>query len=154
IRYTHRQLLVAGGALLEALPQLTAGDRTLCWLPLAHLYQRMLNLMAIARGLTLYIVENPREVVDCARAVNPAFLAAVPRFYEKLSRLMAAQPDDGRFVLGHSIKFLITGAAPAAPWLLDFFHKHGLPLLEMYGVSENTVPIAANRLDSWRPGSV
>ena len=40
------------------------------------------------------------------------------------------------------------------PHLLKFLHEKGLMVLEAYGLSENTVPIAANRTTAYRFGSV
>jgi long-chain acyl-CoA synthetase len=59
-----------------------------------------------------------------------------------------------RAVMGGRIKWMISGSAPMAPWLLEFFHGVGLLVLEAYGLSENPVPIAANRPHAYRFGSV
>ena len=49
---------------------------------------------------------------------------------------------------------MITGSAPIAPSLLEFFSAIGWTVYEAYGISENTVPMAANRPGSVRFGSV
>ena len=201
IQYSHRQLVVACDAIAGAYPQIGAEDSMLCWLPMAHLFQRMMNLVAIARGTKIYFVEDPREVMTAIQEVQPSVFIAVPRFYERLhegirSRLArtprpwrglaeaALRTGDAwarcrrsggraplglrwahaladlavlgrlRRVMGGRIKFMITGSAPTPPWLLDFFHSLGLLVLEAYGVSENTVPIASNRPEDFRFGSV
>jgi long-chain acyl-CoA synthetase len=59
-----------------------------------------------------------------------------------------------RGTLGHRLRFMITGSAPTPVWLLEYFDRLGVLLLEAYGLSENTVPIAANRPDAYRFGSV
>jgi long-chain acyl-CoA synthetase len=59
-----------------------------------------------------------------------------------------------RAAFGGNIKWMITGSAAAPVWLLEFFHGIGLPLLEAYGITENPVPIAANRPYAYRFGSV
>lgn len=59
-----------------------------------------------------------------------------------------------RAVMGGHVKWMISGSAAAPVWLLEFFHSIGLLVLEAYGVTENPVPIAANRSDSYRFGSV
>jgi len=59
-----------------------------------------------------------------------------------------------RAVMGGRIKWMLSGSAPMAPWLLEFFHGVGLLVLEAYGLSENPVPIAANRPHAYRFGSV
>lgn len=201
IQFSHRQLLVACWAISRAFPEIDATDRVLCWLPMAHLFQRMMNLVAIAHGAQTYFVEDPREVMTALREVQPAVLVAVPRFYEKLhegireqlsnaprlvrwgveaalragiartrSKREDQRPPLGlrirhrildalvlrriRAMMGQKIKFMITGSAPTPPWLLEFFYGIGLLPLEAYGLSENTVPMAANRPRDFRFGSV
>jgi long-chain acyl-CoA synthetase len=56
--------------------------------------------------------------------------------------------------MGGSVRFMVTGSAPAPVRLLEFFHELGLPLYEAYGMSENVVPVAMNRPDGYRIGSV
>jgi long-chain acyl-CoA synthetase len=56
--------------------------------------------------------------------------------------------------MGGEIRWMISGSAATPTWLLEFFHSIGLLLLEAYGISENPVPIAANRCDAFRFGSV
>ena len=84
IEYSHRQLLIACQSIIEKYPEIEEGDSTLCWLPMAHLFQRIMNLVAIARGMTTFFVENPRDTIECARQVHPSVFFGVPRFYEKL----------------------------------------------------------------------
>jgi long-chain acyl-CoA synthetase len=200
IPYNHHQLLVACTALAEN-SQIQAGDEALCWLPLAHFFQRMLNLVTLARGATIAFVANPRTILSALREVRPAFLPVVPRFLEKLreeiearlagqvgwrralvnwglaagaawSRCQRAGVSPSRWLrvrhaladrlilrriragLGNRLRFLVTGSAPAAPGLLEFFHQIGILVFEAYGVSENTVPVAANRPGAYRFGSV
>ncbi len=59
-----------------------------------------------------------------------------------------------RAVMGGEVKLIISGSAPAPLWLLEFFHGLGLPILEAYGVTENPVPVSANRPSEYRFGSV
>lgn len=63
-----------------------------------------------------------------------------------LSRLRAA--------LGNNLQFMISGSAPMPLWLLEKFHAMGLLILEAYGISENIVPVALNRPEAYRFGSV
>lgn len=200
IRITHRQLMVACRANMEVFP-LQKNDSAICWLPMAHLYQRMMNLVAIAQGATIYIVDNHREVVRCAREVEPAIFIGVPRFFEKLheeiqqhisqlpsllrkfvykaieaAAIHQATSTSGRTlhwmkrlkyryfdrlilrrlhtIMGSNIRFMVTGSAPIAPSLLEFFWTIGLPIYEAYGISENTIPMATNRPGEVRFGSV
>ncbi|QSA95699.1 long-chain fatty acid--CoA ligase [Methylococcus sp. EFPC2] len=59
-----------------------------------------------------------------------------------------------RGILGNNLRYLISGSAPMPPWLLERFHGMGLLILEAYGLSENVIPISANRLDAFKFGTV
>ena len=84
VEYTHGQLMIACRSIATAFHSLHTGDATICWLPMAHLFQRMMNFVAIRLGVTIYFVQDPNTVVDCAREVHPSVFIGVPRFYEKL----------------------------------------------------------------------
>lgn len=51
-------------------------------------------------------------------------------------------------------RVLVTSAAPAHPELISWFHAIGLPLLQLYGLTEGCGPTAANRTDHVRIGTV
>jgi long-chain acyl-CoA synthetase len=201
IAYTHAQLMVACQAILQELPDFRPSDDLICWLPMAQLFQRMMNLVSSAAGVRIWFLEDPRNILECLREVRPTLFLAVPRFYEKLyegfqerltrgpawkRRLAHTALATGaewsrcaragvrpswalhtrhavldrlvlkrmREVMGGRIRWTITGSAPTAAALLEFFHSLGILVLEAYGLSENTIPIAANRPTAYRFGSV
>jgi long-chain acyl-CoA synthetase len=84
VTYTHRQTTLACEAILDRFSDLEAGSTLVCWLPLANLFQRMINFCAVARGGTSYVVRDPRAAVDVARVARPQVFVAVPRFLEKV----------------------------------------------------------------------
>lgn len=57
-------------------------------------------------------------------------------------------------IMGRRLRFMITGSAPTPSAVLDFYDSLELPLLEAYGLSEDIVPVAANRPQDRRPGTV
>ncbi|MCP5288057.1 MAG: AMP-binding protein [Burkholderiaceae bacterium] len=59
-----------------------------------------------------------------------------------------------RAAMGDRLRFMVTGSAPTPRFLLDELHALGWQLLEAYGMSENVLPMAINRPDCFRPGSV
>lgn len=201
IEYSHRQICLAASAILSAFPQVGAESRLACWLPLSNLFQRMINLSAIARGAQTFYVSDPREIMRYVKFIAPHLFIGVPRFYEKLQAgidaVIEQQPAwqrrmvrwalrvgqrhaaasragerEGladrlahvladwlalsriRGALGPNLRFMVSGSAPMPGWLLERLHAIGLPVLEAYGVSENVIPIAINRPDRFRFGTV
>ena len=84
IAYTHRQLCLAGAAILSRFPGIRADTRLACWLPMSNLFQRIINLCAIMCGAQSYFVEAPGEIIRRLPEIRPALFIGVPRFYEKL----------------------------------------------------------------------
>lgn len=200
IEYSHEQIMTACWAMLDQFPEVR-GARLVCWLPMGALFQRMMNLLAMATRSTTYIVEDPREIMARLPEIRPTVFTAVPRFYEKLhagihdelakrtvmgKRAVAyalavgarwggavragARPALSlrlqhtvvdrlvlrrlRRVMGGDVKWMVSGSAAMPVWLLEFFHGMGLLILEAYGVTENALPVAANRPCAYRFGSV
>jgi len=52
------------------------------------------------------------------------------------------------------VRLAATGAAPIAPEILRFFRAIGIPILEVYGQTEDCGPTSINRLDRFRIGTV
>lgn len=200
ILYTHAQVVHACRCILEAYPELSAGTRLVTWLPLANLFQRMINLCATAKEATSYVVPDPRAVMDVLPVARPHVFIAVPRFCERVhagimerlgrrpllvriagsaielaGEVRRAQSQGARMsrrkrfafavadrlilarlraVFGGELRFIVSGSAPMPRWLLEWFFAIGIPVLEAYGASENVVPIAANRLNATRLGTV
>lgn len=191
ITYRHDQMLAAIYAILETYPELSQSPcRLVCWMPLSSLFQRMLNLWAIACGAEVYFVEQPQKIIEYLPQINPHIFFAVPRFYEKLYQdfeiKLGRQPKPVvkllqyclaagesrslsgklarkinhylfkpfRAVLGSNIRYMVSGSAPMQLRLLKRFDAMGLLILEAYGLSENIVPVAANRPTDYRFGFV
>ncbi len=56
--------------------------------------------------------------------------------------------------MGGQIRFTVSGGAPLAPELCEFFHACGIKILEGYGLTETTAAIAVNRPEDYRFASV
>jgi long-chain acyl-CoA synthetase len=59
-----------------------------------------------------------------------------------------------RAVFGGRLRELITGAAPVAPEILEFFHAAGVPVHEGYGLSESAGIGTFNTRDATRIGTI
>jgi long-chain acyl-CoA synthetase len=59
-----------------------------------------------------------------------------------------------RNIFGGRIKEAVTGAAPIAKEILEFFYACGIPVMEGYGMTETSTSASVNRPDAYRFGSV
>lgn len=69
----------------ERLPNPGESDLSLCFLPLAHVFERTWTFYALLNcGMTVAYCDEPAKVVEFLREVRPTIMCAVPRFYEKV----------------------------------------------------------------------
>jgi long-chain acyl-CoA synthetase len=88
VMLTHANLV---SNILGAEPDLYPSDVALSFLPLAHIYQRMVDYTHYYCGVTVAHIEAIDRVAEFLGQVRPTLIVAVPRFYEKLyARLMEA----------------------------------------------------------------
>ncbi|MDP1648551.1 MAG: AMP-binding protein [Rubrivivax sp.] len=59
-----------------------------------------------------------------------------------------------RAVMGGRLQCMVTGSAPTPRHQLEEFRALGWLVLEAYGLSENVLPMAMNRVDDFRFGTV
>jgi long-chain acyl-CoA synthetase len=83
VMLTHRNLvsnLKAACAPLDLRPE----DVGLSFLPLSHIFERILDYAYFAHGMTIAYAEHIDRVSDNLLEVRPTVMGAVPRFYEKV----------------------------------------------------------------------
>lgn len=61
-----------------------ANDRSLCFLPLSHAYERTWSYYVFRRGAENHYLADPRDVVARMPEVRPTAMVSVPRLYEKI----------------------------------------------------------------------
>jgi long-chain acyl-CoA synthetase len=84
---THRNLLAAArNAVHGALPEIfeTPGGSTLLFMPLAHVFARIIEIGCLESGVVLGHWQNIGTVAEGLREFRPTFLLAVPRVFEKV----------------------------------------------------------------------
>lgn len=89
---THRNLVyvtVAVGRLLE----MGSEDRSVVYLPLAHILQRYTVYLGVHLGIQAWYTRDIANIGDTIRIVRPTVLAAVPRVLEKIHARAQATAD-------------------------------------------------------------
>jgi long-chain acyl-CoA synthetase len=59
-------------------------DTTLSWLPLCHIYERMMGYLYQYLAIQIWYAESIAKVADDCKLVRPHMMTAVPRFVEKV----------------------------------------------------------------------
>ncbi|MCX5743544.1 MAG: long-chain fatty acid--CoA ligase [Proteobacteria bacterium] len=91
VMLTHHNLTSNIAATLAAFP-FTATDRTLSFLPWAHVYGQVCELhMLIAAGASTAFNTDTDKLLDDLRDVQPTILVAVPRIFNKIHAGVRAQ---------------------------------------------------------------
>lgn len=80
---THRQII---SEVVEAFTscQVSPNDRTLTFLPFAHVFGRIENWAHAYFGYEMVFAENMEKIKSNLVEVNPTFIFAVPRIFEKV----------------------------------------------------------------------
>jgi long-chain acyl-CoA synthetase len=173
----------------------------LSFLPLSHVFERLIEYCYYHRGATIAFAESIDSVKDNLLEVNPTIFGAVPRVYEKVfsrihdkvakgsplqQKIFAAAISVGKEVLelrqqkktpgaflaaqrflferlvygkiraalGTRFRMAISGGAPLAKDLAEFFWGIGVEIYEGYGLTETSPVIAVNSPSAWKLGTV
>jgi len=171
-------------------------DVVYLFLPLAHAFALLLQLICADRGNTLaYFGGDARKIVPELSEVKPTYLPSVPRIFEKIYTLVTANADPAmlaqatrlgvsvrdletrgepvppqlqaayaqadeqlfskvRAAFGGRVREAVTGAAPIAKEILEFFYACGVPVMEGYGMTETSTTATGMRPGDHRFGSV
>jgi long-chain acyl-CoA synthetase len=195
---THGNLLATArntieGALSEVFG--LADGSTLLFLPLAHVFARLIEVGCVEGGVILGHTPDLTDLVGDLGSYQPTFLLAVPRVFEKVyngAEQKAAAEGKGRIfhiaadtaiaysradspglglrlkhavfdrlvyaklraAVGGRVTHAVSGGAALGERLGHFFNGVGISILEGYGLTETTAPIAVNLPSDNRIGTV
>lgn len=104
----------------------------------------------IRKWIFSWAMDVGREVsrLRTAGSAVPALLAAK---YQLADRLVFRKLHEA---LGGRLRFAVSGGAPLAREIAEFFHAAGILILEGYGLTETCPLLTFNRLDHFKFGSV
>ena len=83
---SHGNLMFESDTLIAGIPEIfaVAGSSTLLFLPLAHVFGRMIQVAMIRARVTIGHCPNPGSLLADMHSLSPTFLLAVPRVFEKV----------------------------------------------------------------------
>jgi long-chain acyl-CoA synthetase len=175
---------------------LESGEVTYLYLPLAHAFALLIQLLAFDVGGTIaYFSGDPKQIIPELSEVKPTYFPSVPRIFEKLYTLVTSNADPEqikqavkigkklrdletaghevpaelrahyekademlfskvRAAFGGRVRQAVTGAAPIAKEILEFFWACGVPVLEGYGMTETSTVATYSTVEHHRFGTV
>ncbi len=166
VALTHANIAAQTLALAERL-ELPEAARAVSFLPMAHIAERLCtHYFPMFLGWQVTCCPDATELAAALAAVRPGYFFSPPRIWEKLRAAIYATADDAaratiaaaidrvragcgpqdgpvqaatRARVGlDALAVAIVGAAPSPPELIEFWHACGVPLSELYGLSETT----------------
>jgi long-subunit acyl-CoA synthetase (AMP-forming) len=167
VELTHANLLAAARAAQERL-ELAPHGRLVSYLPAAHIVDRWQSHYhgSLGLGCTVTCVADPRHVLAVLPDVRPTVWGGVPRVLEKLRAALVRRGIDDpggltieerialreRLGLG-GLRWLAGGAAPMPAPVLEYFGLLGIPIAEIWGMTETAGPALANPPRAIRDGT-
>jgi long-chain acyl-CoA synthetase len=154
---------------------LTNRGRILSYLPLAHVAERTLvEHGLLVTGLHVFFAESLETFNADLQRARPTVFFSVPRLWVKFQQAVNAKMPPAKLqrllkipilrgivrkkVLGalglDQCMFAAGGAAPMPPELLRWYAALGLPIVEVYGMTENCGVSHATLPGVQRPGTV
>jgi long-subunit acyl-CoA synthetase (AMP-forming) len=168
VECTHRQLLAGAEAWAAWFP-VGPQDSGVSFLPSAHIADRIANhYLQLRYGMAITSVADPRAIAAALVDAAPTIFGATPGIWQRirsavlpaLGGMAPADLDPAtkatiRAKLGlHNVRWAACGAAPVPPEVLSFFNDLGVPVVEVWGMSEVSGIGTSNPLDDNRLGTV
>jgi long-chain acyl-CoA synthetase len=162
---THRNICFAAAALHQVTQPEPHAPR-LCYLPLAHIAERMVGLYAaIHDAAHVHFCADQGRLLAALTRARPTLFFAVPRIWEKLATALPEIPAEqrashralrqvrARIGLDRAV-WPSSGAAPIDTTVLEFFSAVGVDIFELWGMTETTGCVTTNHAGARRPGTV
>ena len=152
VMLTHESIICASRIKTLHIP-VSPGEKALCVLPLFH--SGGLNDLAfssIYAAATIVLRKNfsAKEFWDCVEKYQINAFYIVPTMWNILLRI-----EESKKVDTSTLRFGLSGAAPIPPEQLDECERRfHVPILEAYGLTENTGGITSNQINNRKNRSI
>lgn len=93
VMLSHNNILSNVNACIPRIPA-QKESKSLSFLPVCHVYERMLHYLYMRIGCSIYFAESLETIGDNIREVKPDIFTAVPRLIEKVYEKIIAKGDE------------------------------------------------------------
>ena len=127
----------------------------LLWLPMSHIFGFGEACLGNTLGFLTYLAD-PATALAKLPEVRPSVFMSVPSVWEKLAiGSMGEATDEGQKaklheLTGGRLRFCLSGGAGLKREVKEFFHRHGILIIEGYGLTETSPTLTLNRPDAFR----
>lgn len=83
VELTHKNLMSQLKDVQLAIP-ISSQEVALSFLPLAHIFERMVVLYYLANGISIYFADDVKNVGNLIKEIRPTVMTVVPRLLEKI----------------------------------------------------------------------
>lgn len=102
------------------LPRVTDKDISMCFLPLAHIFEKAWSFYALHKGVKIAVNKDAREVQLSIKQIKPTIMCSVPRFWEKVYAGVQEKIDGARGIM----KWLFNDAIKTGhKYILEYKNK-------------------------------
>lgn len=141
-----------------AILNISADDRLVSYLPLAHVVERSLEAVSLYAGNSVYFAESVDSFINDLKYAKPTIFGSVPRLWSKFQTQILLNVSQAKLsfwlkiplvnkliiykikkALGlHKATRFITGTAPISESLLTWYRKIEIPISEAWGMTETS----------------
>lgn len=123
VELSHANLVSQIKATKEFFPLSAKRDHALSFLPLAHIFERMVAMFYITQGVKISFIDNPKNLGKYLRELNPTLMTTVPRMLEKIFVRIKENIENGdsisRFIARKAVERALTKQLDAKPTFIE-----------------------------------
>ncbi len=98
VEITHKNLVSQIKTCGQCFKLDSQADVALSFLPLAHIFERMVMSLYISEGISIYFADDVKNVGKLLREIKPTLITVVPRMLEKVFARMKSGVDEAWFL--------------------------------------------------------
>ncbi len=84
VMLSHNNIVSNVLSSIPRLPLIYGESRVISFLPVCHIFERMLHYLYISQSVAIYFAEGIDKIGDNIREINPNLMSVVPRLLEKI----------------------------------------------------------------------